>query len=833
MVARLLPGVDADAGATGLAPGQALECLREVLVEAAAAGPVLLVLEDVHWADQSTRDLLVAMTAARDLPIAVLVTYRADEVHRRHPLRSCLRQLRRAPGGQSLALDPLDDTASGELVGRLAKPGELPVDRDRICERAEGNPLYLEELVASSHDSDRDAVPPGLSDLLLSRLDALSAGTAAVLRIAAVGGTVLDEQLLMAVVAEPVTVVEAALREAVDHNVLVQYAERLSFRHALLRDAVYADLLPSERTRLHARYADALGDRTGTPAADTGLANAGLMALHRAAAGDIAAALPASLLAGRTAARLGLPEAVTHLDRVLDWWPQVSDAEALTGMSHAELLCLAAEPVATAGDPERAQGLLQQALELIDVEKEPLLASRIYAVRADHVCAAVGDPKEQQLALDRAVAFAEGTPSPELAHALILAASYQLVYYSRCWDTRRLGERARTVAQAVGDDADEAKAALLVALAQVYTGELDEGLADAQEAMERMERLGPLSDALLFRGLYAYALGSAGRPLEGIAVAQRSAERAAALGLPAAAFYCSSQDIFLSGRVGHLDEAEQHLASLLRGWQQGLAYAVTRSVAGELWTRRGELASAAEAFAEVHAWFTGTGDLQSGLGDLSPMIDLHLAKGEPDAAAELALQLGHACDDLDEDLGLATMARRVFASAAAVRAAGGALPAALFDCGNQLLDRAHAAAARGGCRWGTAAFAELVTADAWHRACTGEETLPAWQRAREAWEPTGLGYDLLECTAQLATVAFAEGDRETGQQALRDAWTTSRRMGATGLTRATSALARRTRTTLDDAPHPSHDAGLTTREREVLAWSPPGGATRRSPVSCT
>jgi ATP/maltotriose-dependent transcriptional regulator MalT len=439
-------------------------------------------------------------------------------------------------------------------------------------------------------------------------------------------------------------------------------------------------------------------------------------------------------------------------------------------------------------------------------------------VRADHVCAAVGDSKEQQLALERAVAFAEGTRSPELAHALILAASYQLVYYSRCWDARRLGERARTVAQAVGDDADEAKAAFLVALAQVYTGEVDEGLADAQMAMDRMEHHGPLSDALLFRGVYAFALGSAGRPLEGIAVARRSAERAAALGLPAAAMYCSSQDIFLSGRVGQLDEAERRLASLLSGWQQGLAYAVTRSVAGELWTRRGELASAAAAFADVHAWFSSR-DPRSGLGDLSPIVDLYLAQGEPDAAAELALLLGQVCDEIDEDLGLATMARRALASAAAVRAAHGSPPAALFDCGNQLLDRAHAAAGRGGCRWGTAAFAELVTADAWHRTCTGEETLLAWQRARDAWQPTGLGYDLLECTAQLATVAFAEGDRDTGQQALREAWTTSRDMGASGLTRSMAALARRTRTTLDDPADPSDGAGagLTRREREVLA----------------
>ena len=221
----------------------------------------------------------------------------------------------------------------------------------------------------------------------------------------------------------------------------------------------------------------------------------------------------------------------------------------------------------------------------------------------------------------------------------------------------------------------------------------------------------------------------------------------------------------------------------------------------------------------MYAWFTGDGDVRAGLGDLSPMVDLYLAQGEADAAAELALRLGQACDELDEDLSLATMARRALASAAAVRAAHGSPPTALFDCGNELLDRAHATADHGGCPWGTAAFAELVTADAWHRTCTGEESLLAWQQARDAWAPTGLGYDLLECTAQLASVAFAEGDRDTGRQALREAWTTSREMGASGLTRSMSALARRTRTTLDDTPYPSDGAGagLTRREREVLA----------------
>ena len=334
VVARLLAGAEAgshERAGAALAPGQALECLRELVVQAAATRPVLLVLEDMQWADQSTRDFLVALSAARDQPLVVLVTYRADEVHRRHPLRPCLRQVRRAPGWLSLAMLPLDDAAARELVDRLAQPGRRQVDHDRVCARAEGNPLYLEELVAAAGDGDD--VPRGLADLFLSRLDALSPETAAVLRTAAVGGTAVDDHLLLAVADEPVNAVETALREAVDRNALVRHAGRLAFRHALLREAIYEDLLPSQRSRLHGRYGDALVDRSGTRAAGSGLADAALVAFHRAAAGDVAAALPAALQAGRMAARLGLPEAASHLDRVLGWWPHVPDATELTGMS--------------------------------------------------------------------------------------------------------------------------------------------------------------------------------------------------------------------------------------------------------------------------------------------------------------------------------------------------------------------------------------------------------------------------------------------------------------------------------------------------------------------
>jgi DNA-binding CsgD family transcriptional regulator len=825
ILAQLLPAAGRAAIAS-FAPGQVLECVREVLVQAADREPVLLVLEDVHWAGQSTRDALVALSALRDRALAVLITYRTDDVGRRHPLRRCLRQLRRAAHCVPVTLGPLDDLAARELAARLGGPGVQGLDLGVVSVRSGGNPLYLLELVAAHRRGDGRLVPPGLADLFLSRLDDLAAATVEVLRVASVGGTVIDALLLEAVASESPAALDAALREAVDANLLVRRGDLLAFRHALLRDAIYGDVLPAELLRAHARYGDAVRRRIAHAAGPAsaalegdagGMADWGLLAYHLAAAGDLAGALPAAVHAGREAARLGLPEAVTHLERVLGWWGQVLEPEGLAGMSRAELLCLAAAPVATAGDPGRAHELLAQALELVDVDREPLLASRIYAVRADHVAAAVGDPKEQQVALDRAVAYAEGTTSPELAHALAVAASYQFAYHGRNREARRLAARAQEVARAVGADADEAMAALLVALSQLSTGELDEGLADAQAAMDRFERSGPASDVLLYAGVYAFSLGASGHPEDGIALAQRSAQRAAALGLPAAQFYCTGADIFLSGRVGRLAEAEQLIAALLSGWQPGLARAVIASVVAELWTRRGDHPAALEAFEEVRAYFEGPDAAGNSLGDLSPMIDVYLALGRPDDAAELAAQVANACDDLDGDLDLATLARRTLAAVAAVRVDHRTVHEDLLSRGERFL-----AAARdvpGGCRWGTAGAGELAAADAWHAACTGAPTLLAWQQCREAWQATGFEYDALEATMALASAGFAEGERDTGQQALRAAWATSRRIGANGITRAAAALARRTRTSLEAGTTTSGGAGagLTGRERQVLS----------------
>ena len=123
--------------------------------------------------------------------------------------------------------------------------------------RSEGNPLYAEELLAA----DQQGVPGHLSDLLLARIDALNDGPQALLRVASVDGTRLDTATLAELAGLDQAQAEGYLREALDANVLRQSPESLDFRHPLLREATYDDLMPDERTRIHARLAGILQAR--------------------------------------------------------------------------------------------------------------------------------------------------------------------------------------------------------------------------------------------------------------------------------------------------------------------------------------------------------------------------------------------------------------------------------------------------------------------------------------------------------------------------------------------------------------------------------------------
>ena len=298
--------------------------MHALLEAAAETGPLLVVVEDAHWADQSTRDILSFLfTRPFSRRVALVVSYRSDDLHRRHPLRRQVGEWARLPGVGRLQLEPLSDADVRRLVRRLHPEPLRESDLADVVARADGNAFFVEELVGALHYSG-GAVPGDLADLLLVRVDRLDDQAREVVRIASVAGRQVGHELLAQVCDIAPAELDTALRTVVESNVLVPgTGSRYAFRHALLAEAVYDDLLPGERVRIHGRYAEVF--RTGRlPGSSAELAR------HARLGQDHRTALLASIEAGDEAMRVGGPDEAAHhyrqaLTLVID--PAVGDTE--------------------------------------------------------------------------------------------------------------------------------------------------------------------------------------------------------------------------------------------------------------------------------------------------------------------------------------------------------------------------------------------------------------------------------------------------------------------------------------------------------------------------
>ena len=293
----------------------------------------MVTIEDLHWADRSTRAFLVylASSLCRER-VLVVTTYRPDELHRRHPLRPLLAELERDARARRVELKPLTRAELAEQLNDIlgSAPGEDLLSR--LFARSEGNPLFAEELLAAGTDG-RGSLPPTLRDALMLRIERLSrrrAGDAARARGGPAAGPrdrsprppAIDPRAL-----------RDALREAVAAQLVVADEEgRYAFRHALLREVVVDDLLPGERAELHLALARALERRAEGLPAHGGAHLAAGIAHHYLASGDQPRALAASVRAAEAAEAVHANgEAAALYSRALQLWDRVADAEALAG----------------------------------------------------------------------------------------------------------------------------------------------------------------------------------------------------------------------------------------------------------------------------------------------------------------------------------------------------------------------------------------------------------------------------------------------------------------------------------------------------------------------
>ncbi len=434
-LARLQPGrrirtSDTASGDQALDRGNVYDAFADLLAAVAEEAPVLVVVEDAHWADESTRDML-SFLFSRPVPgVALVVSYRADDLHRRHPLRRQVAEWMRLHGVDRLQLEPLADDDVRLLVRALHPSTMSEAEYVSIVDRAEGNPFFVEELVGAAWTGP---VPGELADVLLVHLDRLDDSTRRVVRIVSVAGRQVSHDLMAAVSDVEPAELEGALRDAVESHVLVvSHGGTYAFRHALLGEAVYDDLLPGERMRLHADFVSALGEGRviGTSAE---------LAQHARRADDRPVAIRASIEAGEEAMAVGGPsEAASHFLDALELIdtsrtpPTDIDAHALTRRC--------AEALVAAGRVPKAVKVLR---------------ARLAALPAD---ASVLDRGQLLTALASALMLTDSTESPRDAAA-------EAVELLRDGPPKLLARALFVHAETLGDwRADEARTAALEAL---------------------------------------------------------------------------------------------------------------------------------------------------------------------------------------------------------------------------------------------------------------------------------------------------------------------------------------------------------------------------------
>ncbi|GAB3299089.1 helix-turn-helix transcriptional regulator [Geodermatophilus aquaeductus] len=809
---------------------QLFEAVAAALAGLAADTPLLVVLEDLHWADRSSRDLLRYLLARlTDEPVAVVASYRSDDLHRRHPLRPLLAELVRLPGVERLDLGPLPDAQVEQLVRGLAA-GASDRTVDDVVARAEGNAFYAEELLAAGLAGE--TLPLGLTDVLLARVEQLTPAAQQVLRAAAVAGRRVRHELVAAVVPSSADGdLDAALAEAVHSHLLVVDPDgAYRFRHALVREAVLADLLPGERVRLHAAVAAHL-------AADPSAGTAAERAHHLRESHDLAGALSASLEAADAARCVGAPaEQLQHLETVLALWPAVPGAAEAAGRGRADVLLEAAAAARSGGQVPRAVALLRAVQEVLGDDGDPVTRARAHYALAQ----ALARIEDQTSAFrESGAAMALVPAQPPSAVRTWAAATHARVCYDL--DRRAEGdaaaEEALAAADALGLDSAWADVAVTLARSQeAGGGDRAATRARLEEALVRARRSGDPDVEMRVLFNLATVAWEGGDPREALRWSDTGLGRAATLGVEWSFYAAELRYLGVVSRyvLGDWD-GSLGLADRLARVPEMAAH--VRAAGLLVLVGRGDPATA-----ERIAWARGLVDRLDAhvllmLSTAGAEIDLAAWSGDAGTAVERARAAS------------ATLARLWGANRlAVVRLAATALSAAADAAATARLT-GDAAAER---EW-TAAGESLVAlarsavedharvvgehgleAAAWVARVEAEEARLGGRAAPALWtaavEAFGYGHVFEEARSRwrLAEALVATGDREAALAPLAAAAATARELGAAPLLAAVTALARRARLELPGTGRVADPAAVfTPREAEVLALLARGRTNRQ------
>jgi DNA-binding NarL/FixJ family response regulator len=815
---RVRPAADgapptAEPGSTG-DRAELFEAFYALLDAAASDAPMLVVVEDAHWADQSTRDLLgFLFTRSFENPVSLVASYRSDDLHRRHPLRRQVAEWSRIPSVDRLQLSRLSEPAVRRLIAELA-----PVDLGErqvaaIIDRAEGNAFFVEELVASECS---DCMPGDLADLLLVRVDRLGDRARQVVRLASVAGRRVSHGLLQAASGMSAADVEEGTRQAVEMNVLVAGGGTYSFRHALLGEAVYDDLLPGERVRLHGQYVDALTSGAGR-------GTAAELAFHARRAMDLDRAAAASVEAGDEARSVGGPdEAAHHYEQALELLAD-ADRAARLEIDVSKLAVKAADALTASGSNQRAAELLAEHLERLPADASPNDRARLLSEYAMTLCL-IETQLDPAALSEEAVALVPMGESP--LRAKVLAAHARvLVNYDRLDDAETAATEALALAERLNMPAVAFEAVTTLTSMRIRHGggdDREELRAALEDAVQRAMTAGAIAAELRGRFLLGRSYQDDAEWEEAARWFASGLERGLAVGLPWAPYSLEArwQLAWVEYLRGNWDSALELVAVVDDDSGPILPRAVIEPVRLAIAVERGADVSADLARLRK-AWID-----EGGIAVFAAGTEIEAAGVAGDPEAALA-----AYDDVVAVLSaiwhehfhgrvrlaaqtLAALARTAHTSASIDRPA-------LLERGDRLAADAAAVVESHLGTWGPEGLAWQHRVTAEHlrlRWLAGidppdrQELLDAWAAALAAYETFGNVPELAKVRATYAGILRLVGENATAREHGDAAREVAHRLGMT--------------TVLDDlraaGSAPARASGgaptqLTAREREILA----------------
>ena len=809
-------------------PSTLLELMVAMISRLAADAPLMLVFEDLQWADGPTLDLLALLVArSGSRRLLLMLTARSDELHRAHPFRRMAARWEQQRVARRLELERLGRREVAAQIEAIVGERPDPQLVDLVFERSEGIPLFVEELLGAVRGGrvEQDFLPPSLRDVVLARTELLSDNGQHILRVVSAAARWVPDRLLATVAGLSEMELNAAMREAMAQQLLVvdESGRGYGFRHELARAAVHDDLLPGERAQLHRAYAEAI-ERSADLAGD--LDASSMLAHHWLAAHDLPRALPASVRAGRAAAAASAPSAAQrHFELALELWHQVPDAEERAGIDHAQLLEVAAEAARRAGAVERALALADEALDELG-EQGPLEQRVSLLVRRAELLSDLGRDDEGMAVLEDAVSLLPSDNRSRAGAQVLTSLARALLRVEQIERSGLEARRAIDAAVAVGAIEPKLEAQIVLGHAMVYGGDVEAGLRLMREAGEESRRAGlpwlstrafvNLSDLELMLGRYEDAVRTTdeGMPMTEQAGLERTIGS------------------FLRGNKG---EALMRLGR----WQEAMVAAAPAAdapgvYAGTLLLLRAELnmlsgrrPEAEVELREARRQLRRSSSSQFALPLAGVEAEFARSGGDLEGAREIVERVLTRTDIGEEQrykwpvLSLAARIEAERAASAGRRGeAGGEDPEArmaTLRAEAESMD-ATTAADRG--------HSALVAAQ--HARLTHEDEVAAWVEAvaacRAMNEPHPLAYALLLHAEALSV----EGDRAAASGSAHEALGLARDMGAAPLAEEIETLIRRARLRVEEESRGAEVAdedgvppelarfGLTARESEVL-----------------